>query len=79
MKECIGREVSRLLCIHQTLHVMVLSEQCLYNKLLQCGEVLSDVTFDKVYSEYYFKNDDYPVVIFKVAEQQEQTNVGQGF
>lgn len=80
MNECIGHEIARLLCTHEKLHVMVLStEKCLYNKFLQCGEVLSDVAFEKAYSEYYFKNDDYPVVIFKVVEQQEQTSVGQGF
>lgn len=80
MKERIVHEIARLLCTHEKLHVMVLStEKCLYNKFLQCGEVLSDVAFEKAYSEYYFKNDDYPVVIFKVVEQQEQTNVGQGF
>lgn len=80
MKECIGHEVSRLLSIHETLHVMVLSaEKCLYNNFLRIGEVLSDTAFEKAYSEYYFKNDVDPVVIFKVAEQQEQTSVGQGF
>ena len=80
MKECIGHEVSRLLSIHETLHVMILSaEKCLYNNFLRIGEVLSDTAFEKAYSEYYFRNDDYPVVIFKVAEQQEQTSVGQGF
>lgn len=80
MKECIGREVERLLCIHETLHVMILSaEKCLYNNFLRIGEVLNDMAFAQVYSEYYFRNDDYPVVIFKVAEQQEQTSVGQGF
>ena len=80
MKECIGHEVSRLLSIHETLHVMVLSaEKCLYNNFLRVGEVLNDMAFAQVYSEYYFRNDDYPVVIFKVAEQQEQTSVGQGF
>ena len=80
MKECIGREVSRLLSIHETLHVMILSaEKCLYNNFLRVGEVLNDMAFAQVYSEYYFRNDDYPVVIFKVAEQQEQTSVGQGF
>lgn len=80
MKECIGREVERLLCIHETLHVMILSaEKCLYNNFLRVGEVLNDMAFAQVYSEYYFRNDDYPVVIFKVVEQQEQTSVGQGF
>lgn len=80
MKECIGREVERLLCIHETLHVMILSaEKCLYNNFLRIGEVLNDMAFAQVYSEYYFRNDDYPVVIFKVAEQQEQTSVGQSF
>lgn len=80
MKECIGREVERLLCIHETLHVMILSaEKCLYNNFLRIGEVLNDMVFAQVYSEYYFRNDDYPVVIFKVVEQQEQTNVGQSF
>lgn len=80
MKECIGREVERLLSIHETLHVMILSaEKCLYNNFLRVGEILSDTAFGNVYSEYYFRNDDYPVVIFKVVEQQEQTNVGQGF
>lgn len=77
MKECIGHEVARLLYTHEKLHVMVLSaEKCLYNKLLQCGEVLDDMAFAQVYSEYYFRNDDYPVVIFKVMEQREQTSVG---
>lgn len=80
MKECVGREVARLLSIHETLHVMVLSaEKCLYNNFLKCGEVLNDMAFAQIYSEYYFRNDDYPVVIFKVMEQQEQTSVGQGF
>ena len=80
MKECIGHEVGRLLCTHETLHVMILSaEKCLYNNFLRVGEVLNDTAFEKVYSEYYFRNDDYPVVIFKVVEQQEQTSVGQGF
>lgn len=80
MKECIGHEVARLLSIHETLHVMVLSaEKCLYNNFLRVGEVLNDMAFANVYSEYYFRNDDYPVVIFKVAEQQEQTSVGQSF
>lgn len=80
MKECIGHEVTRLLCTHKTLHVMILSaEKCLYNNFLRVGEVLNDIAFEKVYSEYYFRNDDYPVVIFKVVEQQEQTSVGQGF
>lgn len=80
MKECIGHEVARLLCTHETLHVMILSaEKCLYNNFLRTGEVLNDMAFAQVYSEYYFRNDDYPVVIFKVAEQQEQTSVGQGF
>ena len=80
MKECIGREVERLLSIHETLHVMILSaEKCLYNNFLKIGEVLDDMSFAQAYSEYYFKNDDYPVVIFKVVEQQEQTSVGQGF
>lgn len=80
MKECIGHEVARLLCTHETLHVMVLSaEKCLYNNFLRIGEVLNDMAFAQVYSEYYFRNDDYPVVIFKVAEQQEQTSVGQSF
>lgn len=80
MKECIGHEVARLLCTHETLHVMILSaEKCLYNNFLRIGEVLNDMAFAQVYSEYYFRNDDYPVVIFKVAEQQEQTSVGQGF
>lgn len=80
MKECIGHEVARLLCTHETLHVMILSaEKCLYNNFLRVGEVLNDMAFAQVYSEYYFRNDDYPVVIFKVAEQQEQTSVGQGF
>ena len=79
MNECIGHEVARLLCTHETLHVMVLSaEKCLYNKFLRVGEVLSDTAFEKAYSEYYFKNDVNPVVIFKVVEQ-EQTSVGQGF
>ena len=80
MKEYIGHEVARLLSIHETLHVMVLSaEKCLYNNFLRIGEVLNDMAFAQVYSEYYFRNDDYPVVIFKVAEQQEQTSVGQSF
>ena len=80
MKECIGHEVARLLCTHETLHVMILSaEKCLYNNFLRVGEVLNDMAFAQVYSEYYFRNDDYPVVIFKVMEQQEQTSVGQGF
>lgn len=80
MKECIGHEVARLLCTHETLHVMILSaEKCLYNNFLRAGEVLDDMAFAQVYSEYYFKNDDYPVVIFKVVEQQEQTSVGQSF
>ena len=80
MKECIGHEVARLLCTHETLHVMILSaEKCLYNNFLRVGEVLNDTAFEKAYSEYYFRNDDYPVVIFKVVEQQEQTNVGQSF
>ena len=80
MKECIGHEVERLLSIHETLHVMVLSaEKCLYNNFLRIGEVLNDMAFAQVYSEYYFRNDDYPVVIFKVMEQQEQTSVGQSF
>lgn len=80
MKECIDREVSRLLSIHETLHVMILSaEKCLYNNFLRVGEVLNDMAFAQVYSEYYFRNDDYPVVIFKVMERQEQTSVGQGF
>lgn len=80
MKECIDREVSRLLSIHETLHVMILSaEKCLYNNFLRVGEVLNDMAFAQVYSEYYFRNDDYPVVIFKVMEEQEQTSVGQGF
>ena len=80
MKECVGREVERLLSIHETLHVMILSaEKCLYNNFLKIGEVLNDMAFAQVYSEYYFRNDDYPVVIFKVMEQQEKTSVGQGF
>lgn len=79
MKECIGHEVERLLSIHETLHVMILSaEKCLYNNFLHVGEMLSDTAFGNVYSEYYFRNDDYPVVIFKVMEQ-EQTSVGQSF
>lgn len=80
MNEIIGREVSRLLGIYNAVHVMIMGrDHCLYNSCVR-AEAEFDKVFNLTYSEYYFsKREEDVVVIFKVVEQQEQTNVGQGF
>ena len=80
MNEIIGREVSRLLSIYGTIHVMIMNRnRCMYNDHVEIGVIPNDPdgVFNQTYTEYYFsKNEEGVVVIFKVMEQREQTSVG---